>query len=198
MKLSRVNTLLLITIIGVNAYVMALPVMPAVVFWYKAHHSNTAAQLSQQLHPLNTKTKTAAPAPAGEDRIVIPAMQLEQPIYEGKDARTLNKGLWLRPATSTPDKGGNTVIAGHRFTYTNPRGTLYFLDKVHPGDEIGVFWHGKKYLYRVAATTIVPPSATQVESATNTSQLTLYTCTPLWNPKDRLVVTAILEKEKQL
>jgi sortase A len=194
-KLSRVNTLLLITIVGINTYVMALPVTPAVVFWYKARHSSTALRLNQQLHPLSAKA--SAPTSASGDHIVIPAMQLEQPIYEGRDARTLNKGLWLRPATSTPDKGSNTVIAGHRFTYTNPRGTFYFLNKVHPGDEIGVFWHGTKYLYRVTVTTVVPSTATQVESATDTAQLTLYTCTPLWNPKDRLVVTAVLEKKEQ-
>jgi LPXTG-site transpeptidase (sortase) family protein len=190
-KLSRVNTLLLVAIVGINTYVMILPVLPAVTFWYKAHHSNTVARLDQQLHPLTAKSP---PVPPG-DRIVIPSMQLDQPINEGADMRVLNKGLWLRPATSAPDKGSNTVIVGHRFTYTNPRGTFYFLDKVHVGDEIGVFWHGKKYLYRVNTTAVVPPTATDVESATDQSQLTLYTCTPLWNPKDRLVVTAQLEKE---
>jgi LPXTG-site transpeptidase (sortase) family protein len=182
----------MLAIIGINAYIIVLPVMPAVVFWYKSRHSNTVARLAEQLHPLSAGSKPTAPDATG-DRIVIPAMQLNQPIYQGPDARTLNKGLWLRPAGSTPDKGSNTVIAGHRFTYTNPRGTLYFLNKVHTGDEIGVFWHDKKYLYRVVSNNVVPPTATEIESATNATQLTLYTCTPLWNPKDRLVVTAILE-----
>jgi LPXTG-site transpeptidase (sortase) family protein len=190
-RLSRVNTLLLVLIIGINAYTIALPVMPAVFFWYKAHHTDTAQRLNKELHPLNTTAGTTAAVPG--DRIVIPSMQLDQPIYAGADARTLNKGLWLRPVGSTPDKGSNTVIAGHRFTYTNPRGTFYFLDRVKPGDEIGVFWHGKKYLYRVSDSKVVAATATEVEAPSPESQLTLYTCTPLWNPKDRLVVTAILE-----
>jgi LPXTG-site transpeptidase (sortase) family protein len=191
MRLSRVNTLLLVLIIGVNAYTIALPVMPAVLFWYKARHTDTVVRLNNKLHPLQ-KTGGTTTAIEG-DRIVIPSMQLDQPIYTGSDMRTLNKGLWLRPVASTPDKGGNTVIAGHRFTYSNPRGTLYFLDRVKPGDEIGVFWHGKKYLYRVSESKVVPATATEVESPSAISQLTLYTCTPLWNPKDRLVVTGVLE-----
>ncbi|HSX16714.1 MAG TPA: class E sortase [Patescibacteria group bacterium] len=195
MKLSRINTLLVIAIIGINTYVIVLPFTPQAVFWWRSHHSTTQKDLARKL---------AAPAPVQPntqdtetgDRVVIPTMLLDQPINQGKDARTLNKGLWLRPQGSTPDKGSNTVIAGHRFTYTNPRGTFYFLDKVKVGDEIAVFWSNKKYVYRVNKTMVVPPTALEVEAPTKTSQLTLYTCTPLWNPKDRLVVVATLEEQE--
>jgi LPXTG-site transpeptidase (sortase) family protein len=191
-NLSRVTTVLLVAIISINAYTIALPVMPAVQFWYTSHHTDTVSRLQQALHSAGTQSdKTARTA---DNRIVIPAMQLDQPIYAGADARTLSKGLWLRPTGSTPDKQSNTVIAGHRFTYTNPRGTFYLLDRVKPGDEVGVFWHGKKYLYRVNTTRVVPATATEIEAPSKTAELTLYTCTPLWNPKDRLVVTATLEE----
>jgi len=123
-------------------------------------------------------------------------MLLDQPVLEGPVSRqysTLNKGIWRWPNGSTPDKGGNTVLIGHRFTYTNPRGAFYFLNKVKMGDEIGVFWNNREYLYRVASISVVSPTDTAIEDNTSDTRLTLFTCTPLWLPKDRLVVVAKLK-----
>ncbi len=117
-------------------------------------------------------------------------MLLDTGFFAGPDARTLNKGPWLRPQGSTPDKGGNTVIAAHRFTYSDREGDFYHLDKVRPGDEVGLFWKGVKYLYSVQAVKVVGPDAVEIEAPTDQPQLTLYTCTPLWLPKDRLVIIA--------
>jgi sortase A len=121
-------------------------------------------------------------------------MLLDQPILEGRDTYAiLNKGIWRWPASSTPDKGGNTVLLGHRFTYTNPRGVFYFLNKVKVGDEVGVVWQNTTYRYKVSGVKVVPPTDTSILNATEKPTLTLYTCTPLWWPKDRLVITAQLE-----
>jgi len=107
---------------------------------------------------------------------------------------TLNSGVVRLPTGSTPDKGGNTVIVGHRFSYTAPRGIFYFLNKVHVNDEIGLVWNDKTYAYKVASVQQVPPTEISVEAPTVDARLTLYTCTPLWLPKERLVIIAELEK----
>lgn len=194
LKLSRINTALLILIILVNGYVIAAPFAPAVIFW--AHNQG------QQRQQLTQEVATPAPKATpinGPNQLIIPAMLFKQPIHEGSDAtfadivNVLKKGAWRWPESSTPDKGGNTVILGHRFTYTDPRGVFYYLNKVHTGDQIGVVWNGKKYVYTVVKTQVVPPSDTKILASTKDPQLTLYTCTPLWWPKDRLVVTAKLE-----
>ena len=162
-KLARVNTLLLIAILLVNAYVMLLPAVPAVSFWLRTRSASAETALANRIHtPATTTTPTYK-----ENRLVVPAMLLDEPVYDGKDARTLNKGLWRRPDTSTPDKGGNTVISAHRFTYTVRHGMFYYLDKVQVGDELAVFWNGKRYLYRVNATKVVPATATEVEAPTD-------------------------------
>ncbi|MDP9129541.1 MAG: class E sortase, partial [Candidatus Binatota bacterium] len=117
-------------------------------------------------------------------------------VLEGPTSQTykiLDKGIWRWPAGSTPDKGGNTVLIGHRFTYTNPFGVFYHLDKVRPGDEIGLLWNNKNYVYRVSGVKVVPPTDTSVQNATADPRLTLFTCAPLWLPHNRLVVTANLE-----
>lgn len=189
MKLARVNTLLLIAILLINGYVILLPFLPAILYSHDKHSPKAQAITKQATTSSPTNPTIASDA----EQLLIPSMVFDQKIYEGKDIRVLRQGLWRLPYTSTPDKGGNTVIVGHRFTYTNPRGTLYHLDKVHIGDPIAILWHGKKYQYAVTEVKEVKPTQVEVEAPTKDSRLTVYTCTPLWNPKDRLVVVATLE-----
>jgi len=187
MKLSRVNTGLLVAIIAINSYLILSPLWPKVSFWLDRHDTKHIQQLSHAIH-------TTPPQGIMANQLIIPSMGFQESIYESRDQSALHKGLWRRPLTSTPDKGNNTVIIGHRFTYTNPRGVFYNLDKVHVGDELGVVWNQKMYRYKVTTVQQVPATAIKVEAPTDTPTLTLYTCTPLWLPKDRLVVTALLEK----
>jgi LPXTG-site transpeptidase (sortase) family protein len=192
--LSHVNSFLLVAIVLINGYIIIAPVAPAISFWWSEHTHHTSKVLQQQLHAPRPKTPSSTPVPEG-NRLVIPSMQLDASVYDGTSIYTLNKGLWHRPNSSTPDKGGNTVIAGHRFTYTNPHGILYYLDKVHVGDELGLYWNNARYLYKVSEVKVVEPTAVQIEDNTTDSRLTIYTCTPLWSPHQRLVVIAQLESK---
>lgn len=188
MKLARINTLLLVAIILVNGYIIVLPVLPGIFFKLAQKDSIQRSQLEAKVY-----TGHALQTNSSENRIVIPSLLLDQQIHEGRTANTLKKGLWRRPQTSTPAQGGNTVIVGHRLTYTNPKGTLYHLDKVKLGDSIGVTWEGQNYAYTVREIKVVTSAAVEIEEPTEKPQLTIYTCTPLWLPKDRLVVIAAPE-----
>ena len=194
-RLSTINNVLLGLIIVVNLYVILAPLFPGANFWWQSHHTHTRQALTARLHP--QKHPSTKPVAAQPNHLVIPSMLLDQPILEGpvsQQYRILDNGIWRWPAGSTPDKGGNTVLIGHRFTYTNPRGVFYFLNKVSVGDEIGLFWANQEYLYKVSSITVVPPTQTSIEDATPDARLTIFTCTPLWLPKNRLVVVAQLEK----
>jgi sortase A len=111
-------------------------------------------------------------------------------IYEGEGADTMNKGIWHRPHTSTPDVGGNTVLVAHRHLYTSGPDTFYHLPKLQKGSKITLYWQQKKYSYVVVDTRIVEPDESHIEKNTFEHQLTLYTCTPLWTSAKRFVVTA--------
>ncbi len=187
----RINTLLFALIIVINAYLLVMPLWPRAVYWWQDHHhaANSTAVLNKKLG----RATPPANIPK-ENRLIVPSMHLDEQIFEGKDLSVLRSGPWRRPNTSTPDKGGNTVIVGHRYTYTNPRGTFYYLDKAALGDHIGIWWQGKQYLYTVTSKSEVKPNDVAVEAPTRDAQLTLYTCTPLWLPKDRLVIVAKLER----
>ncbi len=196
MKITRLNNLLFGLIILINAYIIAAPLLPALTFRFEDRGGNRQ-RLQAAVHPRQPVGKNASPVAAPQpNHLIIPAMLLDQPVREGTVARqyqVLNQGIWHWPRGSTPDKGGNTILIGHRFTYTNPRGVFYYLNKLQPGDEIGLVWNNKTYSYRVSRVAVVLPTDTAIEDNTASPELTLFTCTPLWLPKNRLVVVANLE-----
>jgi LPXTG-site transpeptidase (sortase) family protein len=186
-RLSHVNNILVGLIILVNLYTIAFPFLPQLWFVVQSK-TDTTSKLQQQIHSKPTPQDVAG------TRVIIPKMQLDETIHEVKSTKSIRNDIWRRPNTSTPDKGSNTVLVGHRFTYTNPTGVLYHLDKLAIGDEIGITWQQKRYIYRVESIKTTSPNEVDVEAPSPQPQLTLYTCTPLWNPTKRLVVIAALEK----
>lgn len=166
-------------------YIVAAPFLPQ-VGWWVTHESPVKGILPGR--------PNVAASPASEqvidgDKLFIPRIDMAEPIHGGgKEA--LNLGIWRVPHSSTPDMGGNTVLVGHRFTYKDPTGVFYHLDKVQKGDEITVHWQGKAYEYEVTEIKVVPASEVSVEHNTTEPRLTVYTCTPLWSVANRLVVIA--------
>jgi LPXTG-site transpeptidase (sortase) family protein len=190
----RANNLLLIAIVVINAYVIAAPLWPQVNYWWQSHHTQRRQQLTQRLSSSQSVVKDTT-AQNQPNSLIIPAMLLEQPTLEAPESKwfsVLKQGIWRWPDSSTPDRGGNTVFLAHRFSYTGPHGAFYYLNKLKIGDQIGVLWNGKTYTYTVISSTEVPPTDTAVEDNTPDARITLFTCTPLWHPVNRLVVVAKL------
>lgn len=179
------NNFLTVMVTGLAVYIIMAPFLPQ-LGWWLAHDSPVQAVIPKKESP--------AAVPAAEqvvegDKLFIPSLDLTEPIYGGGKA-SLNKGVWRVPHTSTPDKGGNTVLVGHRFTYKDPTGVFYHLDKVQTGDPITVHWQDRIYEYRVTEIKVVPATELSVEDNTPEPQLTIYTCTPLWSVEKRLVIIA--------
>jgi sortase A len=188
MKLARVNNGLLSLIILINAYIILAPFMPVAAFWWENRGGTRQRELIAKIQQAPEQQAVTKPSPPEANQVIIPAMLLDQPILEGPVSATysiLAKGIWRWPRGSTPDKGGNTTLIGHRFTYTNPRGVLYYLNKVTLGDEIGLIWDNDLYTYKVSSITEIPPTDTAIENNTTDARLTIFTCTPVWLPKDR-------------
>ncbi len=198
-RLRRVNNVLLALVIATNLYVISVPFLPQILFRVdQSRGKQQALEASIRQPNMPATTNTPSPATGGTisqgNHVVIPAMLLDQPIVEDRNMyRALDKGIWRWPGGSTPDNGGNTVLVGHRFTYTQPKGVFYFLDKLKTGDTVGIVWDGTTYIYRVNGSKVVKPTQVSILDPTKEPTLTMYTCTPLWLPKDRLVITATLE-----
>ncbi len=189
-SLSRLNLGLTVLIVLINLYILSAPLVPQLGLWWHRRQAKPVAGLPYKTqldqHSQTDQIRKTIPT---DNRLVIPKIALDQHIYEGDSAYLVHKGVWARPKTSTPPNGSNTVLVGHRFTYSGPA-TFYSLDKVGVGDQIVLYWQGKEYDYKVSSTRVVPAVATEIEDQTKDPQLTIYTCTPIWSATDRLVVVA--------
>jgi sortase A len=179
--LGKINAGLLALIIVINGYVVVAPMVPRLDYEVKQHITKPVKAIDPQKPDIDRS----------KNHLVIPELQLDQPIFDGTSPSTVHKGIWRRPNTSTPGQGSNTVLVGHRFTYAGAA-VFYSLDKLGANDDVYVAYNQKIYHYRVEESKIVPPTAVEVEAPTNDSVLTLYTCTPLWTAKDRLIYVAKL------
>lgn len=187
MNLRLANRLLTATIVAINAYIIFLPIYPVLSFWWQAHISDRQQAISS-LVTASTKDPGGQTIPDGE-WLVIPKLLMKERIFEGYSVFTVNKGVWHYPKAGAPNAGGNTVLIGHRFTYEGPS-VFYHLDLMKKGDPVYLFWDRQKFSYTVTDIKVVSPNDTGIQQNTADDRLTIYTCTPLWSTKQRLVVIA--------
>jgi sortase A len=185
-KLKVINDWLSVFVVILAIYIIVFPFLPSI--WWKITHIKQPDLATVQV---TNNSRSQAPIPDGK-WLDIPRLKMHEQIHTGDSLYELNKGAWRIPETSTPDRGSNTVLAGHRFTYTSPKGVFYFLDKIRVNDKVTIYWQKSEYTYRVAKIIVVPSTAVEIQAPSNEPKLTLFTCTPLWTAKDRLVIQADL------
>ncbi len=190
-KLKRINDILSVFVVGLGLYIALIPALPAIQLWWTQRGGVNIPYSGELANASVNGNKKDKPIPS-DNRLVIPGIDVNQPIKEGNSISVIdNEGVWRRPnSSSAPDKG-NMVLAGHRFTYANPYGSFYHLDKLKIDDKLAIYWQGKEYVYKVKETKVVSASSVDIEKSTTDQQLTLYTCTPIWSAKDRLVIIAV-------
>lgn len=143
--------------------------------------------------PPTQKASSTKLAPSGGNigQISIPAIGLNQPIFEGIDLSVLNKGPGHYPHSPKPCRSGNAAIAGHRTTYTKP---FNGLDLLKNGDLINVSTPAGDCVYKYLRTEIVSPSNVSVVNPKDNGAnlLTMTACHPKGSAAQRIVVTATL------
>ncbi len=169
-----------------------LPVNKTVERSKTANNKNKADQSRKVVSTAHSPKKNTNPLPK-KNWIIIPKMGVDTEILEGDVNTMLWKGVVRMAVGSTPDKGGNTIITAHRYLYRppNPK-TFFLLDKLTKGDIITIYWQNKKYQYKVRESRVVEPDEISILHNTPNPQLTLFSCTPLFTSKQRLVVIADL------
>lgn len=117
------------------------------------------------------------------DRIFIPGIKLEAPLYE--DGTRLSHGIIIR---YQPGKN-NTVVRGHNFAEHGPMFSLLYL--VQPDDEVILHFRRRRYVYRIKTKRIVNPAEAEgFYNETKDKRLTLTTCYPPASNAMRLIVIA--------
>ena len=121
----------------------------------------------------------------------IPKLNLEVPVYEGSDDRTLNVGLGRIIGTAKLCETGNTGIAGHR------DGFFRGLKDLAPGDTLELMLPHRTDHYSVTSLMVTTPDDVSVLEPTSTASLTLVTCYPFYfvgSAPRRFIVKASLEQ----
>ncbi|WP_018654379.1 class E sortase [Actinomadura flavalba] len=127
----------------------------------------------------------------------ITPLRVRGTIREGVGNDILDRGVGHYPGTEMPGELGNTVLLGHRTTGPKP---FLNLDRLRPGDLIGVTAKKHRYSYRVRELRVIEPDETDVLAPTPFRKrkgktgtfLTLITCHPKGEDTRRLVVVATL------
>jgi sortase A len=163
----------------------------------------TAPHLDTLLPPTtwNTPVTHKKEVKLTANRLYLPKLKLNLP-YKAGDASVLNDNIWHRlPQRGDPKKGGNFILAGHRFELgfspgeTRYKSPFYQLDRIVVGDKIFVDFDGERYQYRVVRRFVVKPNDTSIENPSHIAKMTLYSCTlgGTWDGRD--VVEAVVTKK---
>jgi LPXTG-site transpeptidase (sortase) family protein len=130
-------------------------------------------------------------------RLVIPVIDIDEPVYDGTDKATLNKGACLYEVSQLPGKGNRNVsIAGHRNGVKNGKITeimFYHLDEVGEGDYLYLCDDEKVFRYLYEYSVVVAENDWSEIYSKGYSSLTLTTCTPIGVADHRLIVSAALD-----
>lgn len=139
--------------------------------------------------------------------IIIPKIGANAPIFPNVDAGkseiylpVLQNGVAHAAGTVFPGVSGNIFLFAHStdnfWNVGRYNAIFYLLKELEYGDEINIFYNGRRYIYRVTEKFVVDPS--QVQFLTNVlpyEQLTLQTCWPPGTTWKRLLVLARPEKD---
>jgi len=186
--LRKFNNVLSLIVAGIGLYIALAPFLPVILFTFQDKSPEASAPYSGQLAKSEGSSATASIP--DDNRLVIPSIQIDEPILEGDNIGLITDGgTWRRPNTANPTELNNTVIVGHRW-YGDNVSTFYHLDKVQVGQKMAIYWEGEEIVYEVSEKKIVDATAVEIEGETDEKQLTIYTCDPVWTAKNRLVIVA--------
>jgi sortase A len=117
--------------------------------------------------------------------ISIPAIALYENLHTGMTLTAINRGPSWWPGTALPGQLGNSVIGGHRTTFSHP---FRDLDKLSPGDRAVFTTDQGAFSYVVTSTQIVEPSAVDIADQTLDYTATLFACHPPGSARYRIIV----------
>lgn len=146
------------------------------------------------LVPVDPQFSIVVPKIAANARILANIDAADEKIY----LPALQKGVAHAAGTTFPGEGGHIFLFAHSTDYFWNVGyynaVFYLLSKLEKGDEVNLFYQGKRYVYRVVGKEIVDPSRVDfLTRKSNREFLTLQTCWPPGTTLKRLLVFATKE-----
>lgn len=154
------------------------------------------AEIPANLRPLvQSMPQLPIPTPGPEHarQIYIKALWTNpQPIVQGDGWEQLKKGVGQHIGSANPGQPGNLILSAHNDVF----GELFrHLDRLKPGDEIGVMTATREYAYLVSGLRVVDPTEVSVLESTERPTITLISCYPYMVDTQRIVVFGELREQ---
>ena len=163
----------------------------------------TVASREEAERKKDEKSDTGIIVPADEQfGIVIPKISANAKVIPEVDSqnpdiyqRALTKGVAHAKGSALPDEDGNIFIFAHSgadlLEANRYNAVFYLLSKLEVGDEVYLFYKGKKYRFQVEEKKNAGVGeVSYLEKNTPENQLTLMTCWPPGTTLKRLIVIA--------
>ena len=203
--LSKVGSLLIF--LSVSGLIFSFgPVLQAELKYRLS--KNTSVKNSAGFHQLLLLSSTAvAEAPDANFSLVIPKIDAKSAIIANVNAsnqqeytQALRKGVAHAAGTVFPGMKGTILLFAHStdapWNISRYNAVFYLLKELVPGDQVLVFFEGKKHYYSVVESKIVEPTQTDFFRQSQEEMLVLQTCWPPGTTKKVLLVMAKPEGNK--
>jgi len=146
----------------------------------------------------------SSPVPLAPDpnfSLVIPKIQAQAKIFANVDASkpsvylpVLKKGVAHARGTVFPGMQGTIFLFAHStnspWNIVRYNAVFYLLRELEEGDEVIIFFGGKRFNYRVTEKKVVPPTQTSFFKQKEEELLVLQTCHPPGTTREALLVFA--------
>lgn len=144
--------------------------------------------------PLDTNFGVVIPKIAANARVIANVDAGNQGVY----TEALRRGVAHAAGTVFPGQVGNSFLFAHSvgnfWEVSRWNAVFYLLRELAPGDEVDIFYQGKRYIYVVYDKRVVEPTDVgYLHSQANFPMLTLQTCWPPGTTLKRLLVFARLK-----
>lgn len=179
------------------------PVLQAELFFIL---NPQAPEVIVQSETENTETGRVRIYPVDEQfGIVIPKIRANSkvianvdPFNEKEYQLALTQGVAHAKNTSVPSQDGNIFIFSHSsvnfYEALRYNSVFYLLSKLEKGDDIYLFYEGKKYKYKVSSKiTTFSDDLSYLIQKTYQKRVTLMTCWPPGTTLERLIVVGEIE-----
>lgn len=152
---------------------------------------------------LNGQKEDVLTPQSADFSVVIPKIGANEKVYPNVDPNNeseyldiLKKGIAHAKGTAFPGMDGTTYLFAHStdnfWDVGRYNAVFYLLNKMQKGDDVTLFYNGKRYDYTVYDTKIIDPSDTHYIAANlgQGERLILQTCWPPGTSWKRLLVFA--------
>jgi len=112
--IKNLNKIISIAILISAIYILLIPLLPAIIFGLNTNQYYGFEYKSEKTLEILGEKANQLPEIPKDNYLVIPGIYINAKINEGITESTLDLGMWHRPNTSSPNKGGNTVITSTR------------------------------------------------------------------------------------